>query len=38
MLNKGAHIIEAIKSLDDILHRMQAHQQKKSSLLRRLHW
>ncbi len=38
MLNKGAHIIEAIKTLDDILHRMQAHQQKKSSLLRRLHW
>ncbi len=38
MLNKGAHIVEAIQSLDDILHRMQSHQQKKSSLLRRLHW
>jgi pyruvate kinase len=38
MLNKGAHIIEAIQALDDILHRMQSHQQKKSSLLRRLHW
>ena len=38
MLNKGAHIIEAIKSLDDILHRMQSHQHKKNSLLRRLHW
>jgi len=38
MLNKGAHIIEAIQSLDDILHRMQSHQLKKSSLLRRLHW
>lgn len=38
MLNKGAHIIEAIQSLDDILHRMQSHQQKKNSLLRRLHW
>ena len=38
MLNKGPHIIEAIRSLDDILHRMQSHQQKKSSLLRRLHW
>lgn len=38
MLNKGAHIIEAIRLLDDILHRMQSHQQKKSSLLRRLHW
>ncbi|MBI5437232.1 MAG: pyruvate kinase [Nitrosomonadales bacterium] len=38
MLNKGAHIIEAIQTLDDILHRMQSHQRKKSSLLRRLHW
>jgi pyruvate kinase len=38
MLNKGQHIIEAIKSLDDILHRMQSHQNKKNSLLRRLHW
>jgi pyruvate kinase len=38
MLNKGAHIIEAIQSLDDILHRMQSHQLKKSSLLRRLNW
>lgn len=38
MLNKGAHIIEAIQSLDDILHRMQSHQKKKISLLRRLHW
>ena len=38
MLNKGAHIIQAIQSLDDILHRMQSHQLKKSSLLRRLHW
>ncbi|SFE19321.1 pyruvate kinase [Nitrosomonas sp. Nm166] len=38
MLNKGPHIIKAIQSLDDILQRMQSHQQKKSSLLRRLHW
>lgn len=38
MLNKGTHIIKAIQSLDDILHRMQSHQQKKSALLRRLHW
>ena len=38
MLNKGAHIIDAIQALDDILHRMQSHQRKKSSLLRRLHW
>jgi pyruvate kinase len=38
MLNKGAHIIDAVNTLDDILHRMQSHQQKKNSLLRRLHW
>lgn len=38
MLNKGAHIIDAIQALDDILHRMQSHQRKKSSLLRKLHW
>ena len=38
MLNKGVHIIDAIQALDDILHRMQSHQRKKSSLLRRLHW
>ncbi len=38
MLNKGDHVIEAIETLDDILHRMQSHQRKKSSLLRRLHW
>jgi pyruvate kinase len=38
MLNKGLHIIEAIHTLDDILQRMQGHQQKKSALLRRLHW
>ena len=38
MLNKGPHIIEAIQMLDNILQRMQGHQQKKSALLRRLHW
>lgn len=38
MLNKGPHIIEAIQMLDNILQRMQAHQWKKRSLLRRLHW
>lgn len=38
MLNKGTHIVEAIQSLADILQRMQSHQQKKNSLLRRLHW
>jgi len=38
MLNKGPHIIEAIEVLDNILRRMQGHQKKKSSLLRKLHW
>lgn len=38
MLNKGPHILEAIQMLDDILQRMQGHQNKKSALLRRLHW
>lgn len=37
MLNKGEHIIEATRSLDDILRRMQDHQTKKRSLLRKLH-
>ena len=36
MLNKGPHIIEAIEALDSILARMQHHQHKKRSLLRRL--
>lgn len=38
MLNKGPHILEAIQMLDDILQRMQGHQNKKNALLRRLHW
>jgi pyruvate kinase len=38
MLNKGPHILEAIEALDDILNRMQAHQHKKRSMLRKLHW
>ena len=36
MLNKGAHLDEAVTMLNDILKRMQAHQQKKTPLLRRL--
>lgn len=36
MLNKGPHILEAIRILDDILRRMQLHQRKKRTLLRRL--
>ena len=38
MLNKGPHIVEAVRVLDSILQRMQAHQSKKSSRLRRLHF
>jgi hypothetical protein len=37
MLNKGAHVLDAIRMLDDILRRMQAHQAKKRPLLRALH-
>ncbi|MDP1983592.1 MAG: pyruvate kinase [Sulfuritalea sp.] len=36
MLNKGPHITEAMRTLDDILRRMQAHQAKKRTLLRAL--
>lgn len=36
MLNKGPYIIEAVASLNDILRRMQAHQVKKTSMLRAL--
>jgi pyruvate kinase len=36
MLNKGPHITEAMKTLDDILRRMQTHQTKKRPLLRAL--
>ena len=36
MLNKGPHITNAIHTLDSILTRMQHHQHKKRSLLRRL--
>ncbi len=37
MLNKGPRIVEAINALDSIVTRMQDHQDKKRSLLRRLH-
>jgi pyruvate kinase len=36
MLNKGPHIAEAVQTLDDILRRMQDHQAKKQSMLRKL--
>jgi pyruvate kinase len=36
MLNKGPHILQALRVLGDILHRMQGHQNKKRSMLRQL--
>jgi len=36
MLNKGAHIVETLQFLSGVLHRMRAHQEKKTSMLRRL--
>ena len=36
MLNKGPYITDAMRTLDDILRRMQSHQAKKSPLLRAL--
>ncbi len=36
MLNKGKHVVEAVRILDDILRRMQSHQRKKSATLRPL--
>jgi len=36
MLNKGPYVVEAVRVLNDILTRMQAHQRKKSAMLRDL--
>jgi pyruvate kinase len=36
MLNKGPYIVSAVSMLDDVLHRMEAHQYKKRPMLRRL--
>jgi pyruvate kinase len=36
MLNKGPHILDAMRTLGDILCRMQSHQSKKRPLLRAL--
>jgi pyruvate kinase len=36
MLDKGTYMVEAVKALDNILERMQAHQAKRSALLRHL--
>lgn len=38
MLNKGPYILDALDVLDSILTRMEAHQRKKHSRLRALHW
>ena len=37
MLNKGPFICDAVRTLDNILRRMQAHQTKKRAMLRPLH-
>ena len=36
MLNKGPHMLRAVRVLDDILRRMQTHQAKKRAMLREL--
>jgi pyruvate kinase len=36
MLNKGPYVVSAVRVLDDILRRMQAHQAKKGVMLRKL--
>ena len=36
MLNKGPHVVTAVRVLDDIMRRMQAHQAKKRAMLREL--
>ncbi len=36
MLNKGPHVLSAVRALDDIMRRMQAHQTKKCAMLREL--
>jgi pyruvate kinase len=36
MLNKGPHLLDAVRALQGILQRMEAHQRKKSARLRRL--
>lgn len=36
LLNKGPYVVEAVRLLDDVLRRMESHQSKKTSRLRRL--
>ncbi len=38
MLNKGPFVLDAIAVLDDVVSRMQDHQQKKTARMRALHW
>ncbi len=38
MLNKGAHLAEALVLLDGVEDRMQAHQEKKRAMMRALSW
>jgi pyruvate kinase len=38
MLNKGPYILQALRALNNVLIRMEAHQHKKTSRLRALHW
>jgi pyruvate kinase len=37
MLNKGPFVVQAVRTLDNILRRMSSHQSKKRPMLRRLH-
>jgi pyruvate kinase len=36
MLNKGPYVVEAVRVLDNILSRMQSHQDKKRAMMRPL--
>ena len=36
MLNKGPHVVQAVRFLNNVLERMQEHQQKKRATLRKL--
>ena len=36
MLNKGPYVLDAVRTLDNVLKRMQAHQEKKRSMMRPL--
>ena len=36
MLNKGPHVLTAVRFLDDVMNRMQAHPTEKRAVLRKL--